>query len=126
MIVVACFINSFMKNKVTAVFDVLNYVVNPRMATKFFYNVYEFILYNDTDGFLNVLDYRMGLGIEKKPAEDYFIFTYMLRYLQAHHPNKISMLSPKLPLAFIPDTTRKEPANLPDYSFLFSEAGLAA
>ncbi|WP_299708037.1 hypothetical protein [uncultured Pontibacter sp.] len=115
-----------MKNKVNAVFDVLDCVIDTRMATKFFYNVYEFILYNDTEGFIKILDYRMGLGVAMQSEEDYFIFRFMLRYLQTHHPAKIIMLCPCLPISLLPEITKEAPDAMFDYNVLFPGSELAA
>lgn len=115
-----------MQNKVSAVFEVLDCVLGPKMATKFFFNVYKFILYNDTEGFLKILDYRMGLGKAKQPEEDYFIFRYMLRYLQTHYPAQITMLCPSLPIALLPVLINEVPDAMPVNGFLFPESELAA
>lgn len=85
-----------MENKIKAVYEQLGYVLKPEIAKKFFFNVYEFLLYNDTEGFLKTLEYRMDLDSAAKADEDYLVFKFMLQYILIKHPKKVVMLHPEL------------------------------
>lgn len=81
--------------KKRAVYETLGRHLQPEAARKYFYNVYEFLLYNDTEGFLKTMEFRLNIDRTEGSAEDYLVFKFMLQYLQAKHPSKISMLLPK-------------------------------
>lgn len=83
--------------KKRAVYEMLGQQLQPHAARKFFYNVYEFLLYNDTEGFLKTMEYRLNIERTEGSEEDYLVFKFMLQYMQAKHPRKISMLLPEMP-----------------------------
>lgn len=85
-----------MKNKIKAIYDVFGCVMEGNLAQRFFYNVYEFLLYNDTESFLKTLDYRKNIAEKNKSAEEYHVFKYMLQLLKQKYPHKIKTLSPHL------------------------------
>lgn len=87
-----------MENKKRAVLEVLGYNICKKTAHKFFFNVYEYLLYNDTQSFLKMLDFRKSMkGPEDKSLEDYHIFKYMMQLLLSQNPGKLTALFPIKP-----------------------------
>ncbi|GAB3200078.1 hypothetical protein ABID22_003064 [Pontibacter aydingkolensis] len=82
-----------MKNKRTAIWEVTGYNLGKEIARKYFFNVYEYILYNDTKSFLQTLDYKKNLEANDKTYEEYLVFKYMLRLLKEKHPQKLTILN---------------------------------
>lgn len=68
-----------------------------KTARKFFLNVYEYVLYNDYECFMDTLDYRMNLEEPKKAREVYHVFKFMLGHLKNSNPQKLLTLCPLKP-----------------------------
>ena len=83
--------------KKRAVYEMLGQQFKPEAARKFFYNVYEFLLYNDTEGFLKTMEYRLKIDRTAGYSEDYLVFKFMLQYMKTKCPSKIAMLLPESP-----------------------------
>jgi hypothetical protein len=83
-----------MENKSIAVLEVLDYELDNELAAVFYYNVYEYILHNDNELFLKIIDYRMNLKFMNRPAEEYHVFKFMLQMMLKRYPSKLKMLSP--------------------------------
>lgn len=76
-----------------AVSEVTGLKIKSAAARKYFYRVYSFLLYQDTAGLLDALDYRQSLDKNEKQCEHYYVFRYMLRLLRERHPTKFKTLS---------------------------------
>ncbi|WP_299700688.1 hypothetical protein [uncultured Pontibacter sp.] len=83
-----------MENLKKAVCEVTGLKVKPSAAKKYFYRVYSYLLYQDTAGLLETLDYRQSLDKDEKQHERYYVFRYMLRLLRERHPNHFRTLNP--------------------------------
>ncbi len=81
-----------MDNKNKAVFEVLGNHMSVYQAKRLFNSIYEFILYNDTQCFLDVMDYRMSIQEAANGEEDYHLFKYMLQKMKAMYPSKLASL----------------------------------
>ena len=83
-----------------AVFEEMDYELDAKLAKRLFYHVYEHLLYNNTECFLDMLNYRMNLDPLGKAREDYFVFKFMLRQMKKHYSYKLlSLVSNKLQAA---------------------------
>jgi hypothetical protein len=85
-----------MENLRKAVSDVTGLKVKPSAARRYFYKVYSYLLYQDTPGLLETLDYRQSLDKKDKQHEHYYVFRYMLRLLRERHPIQFKTLNPIL------------------------------
>ncbi|MFD2247719.1 hypothetical protein [Pontibacter ruber] len=83
-----------MDNKSKAVLETLGYSLSNDLAKKLFNDVYAYILYNDTDIFLEVLDFRMNIQETTTCAEDYHFFKFMLQKMLEKHPSRLVTLNP--------------------------------
>ena len=83
-----------MENKRKAILEVLGYNFEKATARKFFFNVYKYILYNDTDSLLETLEYKRKIAGADKSRQGYLVFKYMLRLLLVRHPERLVSLSP--------------------------------
>lgn len=97
-----------MENKRQAVQDVLGLKLRKDTSRKFFFNVYEYLLYNEPEDFLEVLNFRMGMKVTEKPHEDYHLFKFMLQLLLKRNTAKLLSLCP---LTLEPETIQA--LNLP-------------
>lgn len=77
-----------------AVKEVLGVQLKPKHVKKYFYNVYSYLLYQDTAGLLKTLEYRSTLDKVEKSREIYLVFRFMLRHLKEKHPRKLASLFP--------------------------------
>ena len=68
--------------------------VKRKSVRRCFYSVYSYLLYQDTVGLLETLEYRSSLGQEERKRERYFVFRYMLRLIKNKHPKQYSQLCP--------------------------------
>ncbi|WP_242929297.1 hypothetical protein [Pontibacter vulgaris] len=82
------------ESKKRAVREVLGCKINADQAKRLFINVYEFILYNDTQCFLEVLDYRMKINLAGSGPEDYYLLKYMLQKMEQYYPSKLASFKP--------------------------------
>ncbi|WP_345162814.1 hypothetical protein [Pontibacter saemangeumensis] len=81
-------------NKAKAVLEEMEYELDAKQAKRLFTNIYAFILYNNTQCFLYMLDYRMRLTPQEKAREDYFLFRFLLRQMRELYPSELlSLLS---------------------------------
>ncbi|MEJ8803829.1 hypothetical protein [Pontibacter sp. H249] len=83
-----------MKDSKEAVFDALGIEIGTASAKKYFYNVYEYMLYNDTPSFLETLNFRINLPEHEKENEEYYVFKFMLKLLKKRNKNKLMSLCP--------------------------------
>ena len=77
-----------------AISEVLGFTMGKAAAKKYFYNVYEYMLYNDTNSFLETLDFKMTLTENCKLRESYKVFRFMLGLLNDKNPSKLLSLCP--------------------------------
>jgi hypothetical protein len=84
-----------MEQKYKAIAEVLGYHLKPRYVRKYFYNVFRFLLYQDTAGLLQTLDYRGTLNENEKQQEVYLVFKFMLQLLKKKHPSQLFNLCPR-------------------------------
>lgn len=82
------------QNMKRAVKEVLGVQLKPRHVKKYFFNVYSYLLYQDTAGLLKTLEYRSTLDKIEKPREVYLVFRFMLHHLKEKHPSKLVSLFP--------------------------------
>ena len=85
-----------MENKSYAVLEVLGYELNDELASIYYFNVYEFIFYNDGELFLKVVNYKVNFINVNQTTEEYHLFKFMLQLMLKNYPSKLRMLSPVL------------------------------
>ncbi len=86
-----------MKNLDQAVNEVLGHQISTLQARKFFFNLYEYLLLNDTDTFLDTLDYKMHLLANDNEAIRYNVFKYMMQNMVGKNRKKLIALCPGCP-----------------------------
>ncbi|WP_114783097.1 hypothetical protein [Botryobacter ruber] len=84
-----------MENKSKAVQEMFGCKLEEDLCSRLYNDTYGYILYNDTQSFLELLDYSMSLkDLNVTPSEDFLVFKYMLRLMLKKHPKKLLMLLP--------------------------------
>ena len=79
-------------NKAKAVLEEMEYELDAKLAKRLFNHIYAFILYNNTQCFLDMLDYRKRLTPQDTAREDYFVFRFMLRQMRELYPSELLSL----------------------------------
>lgn len=82
-----------MDNLKKAVNEVTGIEIHPGAAKRYFCKVYSYLLYQDTAGLLETLDYRLSLSNKEKQHERYYVFRFMLRLLRERHPKQFRSLA---------------------------------
>jgi hypothetical protein len=85
-----------MKGRSHVVLEELGYELNEASAAVFYYTVYEYILYNDSDLFLEIIDYGSTIQNTPPALNENYIFKFLLRIMRKRHPSKLEMLRPML------------------------------
>lgn len=65
--------------------------VGKKAAYLFMLKVYRYLLYHDTDSFMDTLDFRQSLPDNKKADEHYHVFRFMLNKLRSHNPGSLAL-----------------------------------
>jgi hypothetical protein len=83
-----------MENLREAVNEVTGLKIKSSAARRYFFRVYSYLLYQDTAGLMETLDYRQSLDKKERQDERYYVFRYMLRLLRERHPKQYKHLTP--------------------------------
>ncbi|MBC5994862.1 hypothetical protein [Pontibacter cellulosilyticus] len=76
-------------NRVQAALEELGYELEGSLASKLFHNIKLYMLYNDRDSFMSMLNYRSNLEPLERIKEDYFLFKFMLKQMKSKSPAKL-------------------------------------
>jgi hypothetical protein len=77
-----------------AVQEVMGLNLSRKAAHRYFFNVYEYMLYNDSENFMRTLDFRMNLEEAQRQEEGYHVFKFMLKLMRRNKPQKLLALCP--------------------------------
>jgi hypothetical protein len=89
-----------MKNKRQAVLEVLGFELKEEVAAVYYFNVFEFVVYNDCELYLDAIEFGSAVIAGSQAKKDYQIFRFLLLEMRKLYPSKLRMLIPApVPLA---------------------------
>lgn len=83
-----------MKNKRQAVLEVLGFELKEEVAAVYYFNVFEFVLYNDCELYLDAIEYGSAVMAGSQAKKEYQIFKFLLLEMRKRYPTKLHMLRP--------------------------------